>query len=133
MVVAPGSSTLPSSMARVLVLDDDVEIARMVARVVELLKHTPLVETSSVDAIIKHGRKGLDAAIVDLMMPRVDGLEVLAVLQENQPNTRRVLLTAAPTERAVRDAVNSGLVQQLVAKPPTLSDLQLALAWLPVE
>lgn len=130
--MAPGSGTVPWVVARVLVLDDDVEIARMVARVVELLGHTPLVETSSVEAVIKHGRTGLDAAIVDLMMPRLDGLEVLAQLQESQPATRRILLTAAPTERSVRDALTSGLVQLLVAKPPTLSDLQLALAWLPV-
>ena len=130
--MAPGSGTVPWVVARVLVLDDDVEIARMVARVVELLGHTPHVETSSVEAVIKHGRTGLDAAIVDLMMPRLDGLEVLAQLQESQPATRRILLTAAPTERSVRDALTSGLVQLLVAKPPTLSDLQLALAWLPV-
>lgn len=104
----------------------------MVARVVELLKHTPLVETSSVEAVIKYGRLGLDAAIVDLMMPRLDGLEVLAQLQESQPATRRILLTAAPTERSVREALTSGVVQLLVSKPPTLSDLQLALAWLPV-
>ena len=65
MVVAPGSGTVPWVVARVLVLDDDVEIARMVARVVELLGHTPLVETSSVEAVIKHGRTGLDAAIVE--------------------------------------------------------------------
>ncbi len=120
-------------MARVLVLDDDVEIARMVGRVVELHGHEALIETSSMDALMKHGRGAtrLSAAIVDLLMPRLTGIEVLAVLQESVPNVRRVLLTAAPSEPEVRDAVASGIVQMLIPKPPTLSDLERALLWLP--
>jgi CheY-like chemotaxis protein len=120
-------------MARVLVLDDDVEIARMVGRVVELHGHEALIETSSMDALMRHGSGAtrISAAIVDLMMPRLTGIEVLTGFQESAPRVRRVLLTAAPQEAEVRAAVTSGVVQMLISKPPTLSDLERALLWLP--
>lgn len=116
-------------MATVLVLDDDVAIAQMVADVVRFCGHEPLVQTSSLDALVQLPSV-LGAAIVDYLMPRIDGIEVLAAVQERCPNARRILLTAAPSERAVRDAAADGIVQLVIPKPPTLHDLKFALGWL---
>lgn len=116
-------------MATVLVLDDDVAIAQMVADVVRFCGHEPLVETSSIDALVKL-TPSLGAAIVDYLMPRIDGIEVLATVQERCPKARRVLLTAAPTEKAVREAHAVGIIQLVISKPPTLHDLKYAMGWL---
>ncbi len=116
-------------MATVLVVDDDLAIAQMVGRVVEFLGHTPVVCTDAFDVIMNH-RRGHAAAVVDYLMPRFDGLELLASIQEVNPSCRRVMLTAAPDEKLVQDAVKSGLVQRLVSKPPSLFDLESALSWL---
>ena len=115
---------------KVLCLDDDVAIARMVADVVVYLGHEPVVETDSVDAILRHARGGFGAAIVDLLMPRLNGVEVLAAFMDGTPKCRRVLLTAAPDETAVRVGVTEGIIQLVIAKPPTISDLRMALMWL---
>lgn len=116
-------------MASVLVLDDDVAIATMVADVVRFCGHEPIVETSSIDALVRL-RSDLGAAIVDYLMPRIDGIEVLATVQERAPKARRIMLTAAPTEKAVREAHAAGIIQLVVSKPPTLHDLKYALGWL---
>lgn len=116
-------------MASVLVVDDDVAIAQMVARVVQFLGHQPVICTDTFDAILHH-RRGHGAAVVDYLMPRFDGLELLAAIQEVEPSCRRILLTAAPEEKAVRDAAASGLVQRVLSKPPSLFDMEQALAWL---
>lgn len=116
-------------MASVLVVDDDVAIAQMVARVVHFLGHHPVICTDTFDAILHH-RRGHRAAVVDYLMPRFDGLELLASIQEVEPTCRRILLTAAPGEAPVREAVASGLVQRVIAKPPSLFDMEQALAWL---
>jgi CheY-like chemotaxis protein len=116
-------------VASVLVLDDDVAIARMVADVVRFCGHEPVVETSSMDAATKL-TPTLGAVIVDYLMPHIDGIELLALAQERCPKARRILLTAAPQERPVREAVASGVVQLVVAKPPSLHELKYALGWL---
>lgn len=118
-------------MSSVLVVDDDMVIAQMVARVVEFNGHTPIIETSSFEAAAKYSKdRSLGCAIVDYMMPNLDGVELLAVLMEASPKTRRILLTASPKEPAVQDALREGIVHKVVAKPPTLHDLELVLAWL---
>lgn len=117
-------------MARVLCLDDDVVIARMVAEVVRYLGHEPVIETDSVDAILKHARAGFGAAIVDLLMPRLSGVEVLAAFMDGTPSCRRVLLTASPDDSGAIRARGEGVIQLIVSKPPSITDLRLALAWL---
>jgi DNA-binding NtrC family response regulator len=115
---------------KVLCLDDDVVIARMVGDIVAYLKHEPVVESSSYDAVIRHARAGFGAAIVDLLMPRLNGVEVLAAFMDGTPECRRVLLTAAPDEPEVREAVAQGIVQLVITKPPNIGDIRLAVAWL---
>jgi DNA-binding NtrC family response regulator len=116
-------------MASVLVVDDDAEIARLVGRIVEFCGHTPLIVTDSFDVILHH-RRGHQAAVIDYLMPRFDGLELLASIQEVEPSCRRILLTAAPDEAAVREALRTGIVQRVIEKPPSLLDMENALAWL---
>lgn len=118
-------------MALVLCLDDDDSVARLVADVVEFCKHEPILETNALDAVSRWLREPqLKAVCTDYMMPRMDGIEVLALFQESRPDVRRVLITAAPQEEAVRAAERSQVVQLVIAKPPSIGDLRLALAWL---
>lgn len=117
-------------MARVLCLDDDLTIARMVAEIVTYLGHEPVVETDSYDAIIKHARAGFGCAIVDLLMPRINGVEVLAAFMDGAPACRRVLLTASPREPDVMTATREGIIQLTIAKPPSINDIRVALAWM---
>jgi DNA-binding NtrC family response regulator len=114
----------------VLCLDDDSVIARMVADVVRYCGHEPIVEIDSMTAIVKYARSDISVAIVDQMMPKVDGVEVLAAFMEGSPRCRRVMLTASPDEQAVREAVQMGIIQLLIAKPPALNDLRSAMLWL---
>jgi CheY-like chemotaxis protein len=118
-------------MAQVLCLDDDESVARLISDVVAFLGHQPVVETSSLDAISSHLREPrVKAVLTDYMMPRMDGLEVLEVFRLERPDVRRVLITAAPNEELVRKAVRDGLAQMVIAKPPAIGDIKVALAWL---
>lgn len=115
---------------RVLCLDDDIAIARLVADVVSFCGHEPVIETNSIEAVLQHVRAGFGAAIVDQLMPGVTGLEVLMSFQQVSPNTRRILFTAAPQLPEVRAAVADGTVNHLLVKPADLQAFRLALAWL---
>lgn len=116
-------------MARVLVVDDDRAIAEMVARVVRFCGHEPVVCLDSREVLLHH-RIGYGAAVVDYLMPGFNGLELLASIEESAPKTRRILLTAAPDERPVQEALLAGTVQQVISKPPSIHDFEVALAWM---
>jgi len=116
---------------RVLCIDDDETVARLIADVVEFCGYEPIIETDSMKATTQHLRdKKIFAVITDYMMPRLDGVDVLAIWQEQRPEVRRVLITAAPQEQAVREAGKSTIAQMVIAKPPSIADIKMALAWL---
>lgn len=124
-------------MKLVLCLDDDVVIAKMVADVVRFcafeqgIELEPVVETDAVRAIIEHARNpDFAVAIVDLLMPRVNGVDVLAAFSEHNPRCRRVLLTAAPNEAVVREGQREQVIQRVIVKPPQLHELRSAIDWL---
>lgn len=118
-------------MAKVLCIDDDETVARLIAEVVEFCGHTSVIETNSIEAATTHLRDSQIAAVLtDFMMPALDGIDLLTIWQEQRPQVRRVLITAAPNEAPVKAAGRSGLAQMVIAKPPSIADVKLAVAWL---
>lgn len=116
---------------RVLCIDDDEMVARLIAEVVEFCGFEPIKETDSMTAMVQHVRdSSICAVLTDYMMPRFDGVEVLVMWQEQRPEVRRVLITAAPHEQIVKEAGRSGVAQMVISKPPSIADIKMALAWL---
>jgi diguanylate cyclase (GGDEF)-like protein len=67
----------------ILVVDDDVDIARFVEVNLRLQGFDVLVAHDGEQALALLGEARPDLAVVDLMMPRVDGLELTRRLREN--------------------------------------------------
>ncbi|MGH2514602.1 MAG: response regulator transcription factor [Ktedonobacterales bacterium] len=115
-------------MATVLIVDDDPFITRLVRVKVEQLGHT--VETAG------DGEEGLrkameihpDLILLDLMMPRMNGLEMCRRLRA-QPGGRAVpivMLTARAQERDLEAGFAAGANDYLV-KPFSPRELQARL------
>jgi CheY-like chemotaxis protein len=112
----PGVQAEPAKT--VLVVDDDPLI-------LDLLEHR-LAERGYRVELARNGHEGLarvaerrpDAIVLDAMMPRMDGYEVLRTLRENA-ETRRIqviFLTARRQERDVLDALKLG-ADDFISKP----------------
>ena len=94
---------------RVLCVDDDQSVARLLADVAAYCGVEPVVEMDPVAAVSQHiNDAGIHALLVDYMMPRLNGIELLTVWQDRRPRVRRVLVTAAPQEPEVKDALRTG-------------------------
>lgn len=122
-------------MVKVLCIDDDESVARLMAEMVEFVGrnyggYEAVICMDAFDAIGAIREPLVKAVVTDYMMPKLDGLEFLVVVQEQRPDIRRVLLTAAPNETPVREARKSMLAHTVVSKPPSIRDMELALAWL---
>ena len=81
---------------RVLVVDDDVSIRILVSRILSRGLYDVEVARDGAEAIELLQRNHYSAIILDLMMPRVDGVGVVKYLSEHDPETLKsvIVLTA---------------------------------------
>ncbi len=66
------------------------------------------VAVDGLDAVEKSELLKLDVIVMDVMMPRLDGIEACRTIMENLPETRVLMLTASNEKDAVIEAVAAG-------------------------
>jgi DNA-binding response OmpR family regulator len=88
----------------VLVVDDEPTISEVVSRYLERAGYTTRVAGDGHEAIRLAGEDRPDLVVLDLMLPGIDGLEVLRRLREDDRVSVSVILLTAkgePTDRVV--------------------------------
>ena len=84
-------------MARILVVDDEADIVRIVTRIMEGRGHEVRTAADGAAALEQVARERPDVVILDLNLPRMDGYEVCRRLK-GDVNTRDIpvlMMTAA--------------------------------------
>ena len=112
-------------MAKVLVIDDDPFIVRLIRAKIEQLGHEVITAADGEDGITAALQADPDLVLLDLMMPRVNGLEVCHALREKE-TTRHipiVMLTGKGQEQDVEQGFAAGATEYLV-KPFSPRELQ---------
>ncbi|GAA3079856.1 DNA-binding response OmpR family regulator [Kribbella aluminosa] len=87
--------------ARILVAEDDLKQAELIRRYLEREGHLTVVVHDGREAIDEARRRSPDLLVLDVMMPKVDGLDVCRVLRADGPGGSGVpiiMLTARSTE-----------------------------------
>ena len=104
-----------SNPGRVLIVDDEVNSLKATAAILKLNGVKDVVteaDSRKVAEIMESG--GIDVVLLDLYMPHVNGMELLAYLHQSFPQTPVVIVTAAyELERAV-ECIKSGAFDYLV-------------------
>ncbi|HVP01016.1 MAG TPA: response regulator transcription factor [Solirubrobacteraceae bacterium] len=88
--------------AQVLVVDDEETIAEVVARYLERAGYATRVAHDGERAIDLAGRERPDLVVLDLMLPRIDGLEVMRRLRADRAQPPAVILLTARGEESDR-------------------------------
>ena len=103
----------------ILLVDDDCNILQGYKR--GLRKWFKLDTASSgKEAIERIERDGPYAIVIsDMCMPGMNGLELLCVLKEKNPDIVRIMLTGNADQKTAVDAVNRGEVFRFLCKPCT--------------
>ncbi|WP_231123030.1 response regulator [Nocardioides sambongensis] len=109
---------------RVLVVDDDFMVARIHARFVERTAGFEVAGTAhtGADALARIGAEEPDVVLLDVHLPDLSGLEVLARLRSAGSRAAVVMVTAERGAEAVRAALHGG-AQQYLVKPFDHADL----------
>jgi two-component system, OmpR family, response regulator MprA len=110
-------------MARVLVVDDEPAVRRALERALRLDNYEVALAEDGEEALDAIARTPVDAVILDVAMPRLDGLEVCRRMRKAGDRTPILMLTA-------RDAIDdrvTGLdvgADDYLVKPFALRELQ---------
>lgn len=109
-------------MGRVLVIEDDDRIGRLVARSLEsggLSTERAATGPAGLDTAL---RREFDLIVLDLMLPGMDGRQVLRRLIEERPEQRVLVLSAVP-EFDTRVAVLEAGAAAVLGKPFAVAEL----------
>ena len=116
-----------AAKARVLVVDDNPEMARMIADALNDAGHDGIAASSGTHALEQLQAGGIDALVTDLRMPDVDGMQLLAASKRLLPERPVLVMTAYSAVDTAVESIRRG-ASHYVTKPFKLDELLLFLA-----
>ena len=101
---------------KILVVDDDIDIVRIVSAMLEGRGWDVHTAVSGEEALEEVRRNPPDLLLLDIMMPRMNGIEVLRKVREIAPSTSIVMITAFGDVETYLDSMDLGACEY-VNKP----------------
>lgn len=114
-------------MTTILVVDDEVVIRKSLERFLTGLKFDVLTASNGEEAIKLMEKNPVDLALVDLVMPKMDGIEFIHRLKRAQPDVVPIVLTGFGTITSAVEAMKAGAYHYLT-KPFELDDISSLIA-----
>ncbi|MBI2877954.1 MAG: response regulator [Candidatus Tectomicrobia bacterium] len=109
--------------ARILVVDDEEGILKVCGGVLRRLSDAEIVlESQSRRAAERLSLEDFHLLITDIRMPEVDGLELLRIAREHNPNLAALMITAFPAVETAVESMKLGAVDYFT-KPFSPRDL----------
>ncbi|MDA8019029.1 MAG: sigma-54 dependent transcriptional regulator [Thermoanaerobaculia bacterium] len=102
--------------SRVLIVDDEPRMAEAIATAMRRSGYACRVATRGDEALDLFREHGADLVVTDLRVPGVDGMELLARLQEERPDVPVIVITAYGDVRTAVEAMRDGAFDY-VTKP----------------
>jgi CheY-like chemotaxis protein len=99
---------------KVLVVDDEMHIRKFVTQMVLSLGEPTVLEAANGnEAVAIYERERPDLVLLDVNMPRVDGIETLRKLKLLDPDCVVVMLTSLVNRQTVEECLHLGAVAYL--------------------
>ncbi len=115
-------------LAAVLVVDDDLSTLRLMVAVIKHLGLNPLTAGNGREALMIIAAEDPAAIILDLLMPELDGFEVLRRLNTRSPHMmQRVIVVTAAMGPRVDDCRELNQVWSFFRKPMDIDQLSTSL------
>jgi CheY-like chemotaxis protein/anti-sigma regulatory factor (Ser/Thr protein kinase) len=109
-------------MTRILVVDDDRATRHILSKVLTDAGFSTAVAKDGVEALAALRTKKFDVLVLDVWMPRMNGLELLAKLRTRKSKPRVVVMTSDDAPETLLEAVREHAFKYVhkPADPPTL-------------
>jgi CheY-like chemotaxis protein len=111
------SDTGTMATRRVLIVEDEADVRKTLTDILRAMRYAEPLEIEAVP----DGREGLDAVVrqrpdvvlLDLQMPRMDGLALLKQIREIEPRLPVIVISATQENKMSSEALRRGAVAYL--------------------
>lgn len=109
---------------RVLLVDDEEEFVQALSERLKIRDYDVTISLTGEDAIEKIKNYNFDVVILDVLMPRMDGIEALKKIKRTKPLIEVIMLTGHATVETAIEGMKLGASDYLM-KPCETEDLVL--------
>ena len=111
-------------IGRVMVVDDEENIRDVLSSYLNSLGYDVVAAHDGEDALSKFKRGGFDLIVSDLLMPSVDGLELLKKIREQDKEVIFLMITGYPSIETAVEAIKKG-AYDYITKPFHMEDVKI--------
>lgn len=110
----------------VLVVDDDRLVLEALHLLVESYGYKCLTAVNGSDAVAKLKDAVIDIVVTDVVMPEMDGLQLLSYINDNHPDTDVIVATGYTDKASYADVIRAGAID-FIKKPFERDELEAKL------
>ncbi|HOJ27510.1 MAG: sigma-54-dependent Fis family transcriptional regulator [Spirochaetes bacterium] len=110
-------------LARILIVDDEDIVLKSCLRVLQKLDYEIDTAYSGQTALDNLEKKKYDIVVTDLMMPGMDGMQLLEEIKKRYPDVIVIIFTGYATVDTTRQALKAGAFDY-IPKPFTPDELR---------
>ncbi len=113
---------------RILVVDDDDGVRDALSEFLRSLGYVVVPVANGEEALTEFGKNAFDVVMADLIMPNMDGMELLRRIREIKNNdVIFLMITGHPSIGTAVEAINRG-ADDYITKPFHLEDVKLRIS-----
>lgn len=112
--------------AKILVVDDDKSIRRTLTDILQFEHYEVEEAGDGVEALVKIKRQQFDVIIMDIKMPKMDGMDAMERIQAISPDTPVVMISGHGNIDTAVESVKKGAFD-FIQKPPDLNRLLITI------
>ncbi len=113
-------------MAKILIVDDEPSIRKTLREILEFENYEVDEAGDGLDCLVKIKKVKYDVLVMDIKMPKMDGMEALERIQMLVPDTPVVMISGHANIDTAVDAVKKGAFD-FISKPPDLNRLLITI------
>lgn len=98
----------------VLIVDDEQNLCRILARVLRDVGHTVEVAHNGEEALAKAHKNSFDCVLTDVRMPEMDGLTLLREFQKQDPEQAVIVMTAYGNIQLAQEVMRAGAFDYVI-------------------
>jgi len=108
---------------KILIVDDEVSIAKTVKLILETEGFETKAVFSGEDCLKKIEEEPFDLVLLDIMMPKMNGWQVVEEIRKKHPTLKVAFLTVIKYSDAVKEKLEKSGLSECISKPFENEDL----------
>ncbi len=112
---------------RILVVEDELDILEWLSTFLSILGYDHVTAFDGVMALELLGRGRFSIVLTDIVMPRMNGMELLFRVRRDYPQTDVIVMTGVVEDYSYSEVIEAGAIDY-IAKPFHLNELKAKLA-----